>query len=345
MSIDLGKFKSVSCFYEVRTLHEKYDTIKTTPQEIHDLVITHNPDVVVFEACSVIGWICDLLETLGVKYLVANTNADDWQGKRLKRKTDKKDALWLAKRTATGGLPVIYVPEKEVREKRAFIKQRKSIVERLTQCKNSIHSILDKQATPWPSGKKGWSKSRIAELKQMSCTSDKASLGELWRVSLWAELLVYERLEELLLEMDLKLEELNQQDSQVQLLKTIPGVGDRLAEAVVAYIDDPHRFKNCKQVSCYVGMTPRQYQSGIIDRYGRISKDGNKLLRSLLVEVSWIAMRWNPWVKETYERIKRGSKTRSRIAIVAVARRLFVRMWAMMRDGTEWSMPGCVNAA
>jgi len=76
-----------------------------------------------------------------------------------------------------------------------------------------------------------------------------------------------------------------------------------------------------------------------MDRQGRISKDGNNLVRSLLVEVSWLAKLWNPWVERMYEQLWRGSKTRKKIAIVGVARRLLVRMWAMLRDGTAWQMP------
>ncbi len=73
-----------------------------------------------------------------------------------------------------------------------------------------------------------------------------------------------------------------------------------------------------------------------MDRQGRISGQGNKLLRSLLVEVCWLGLRHNKWMRDTYERIRRGSPSRKKIAITAVARKLLVRCWAMMRDGTEW---------
>ena len=136
-----------------------------------------------------------------------------------------------------------------------------------------------------------------------------------------------------------KLNDLNKSNQNVQLLMSITGVGPRTAEAVVACIDDPHRFKNCKQVGSYIGLTPRQYQSGQTDMHGRVSKDGNSLIRTLLIEICWLGQRYNPWIKETYERIRGSSKSRSKIAIVATARRLFVRMWAMLRDGTEWKTP------
>ncbi len=339
MAIDLGKFKSVACRYQIGSGAQEYWTIPTRPQAIHDLVVTHSADCVVFEACGIIGWICDLLDDLEIDYRVANTNSEEWRGKRLKKKTDRKDALWLARRTALGDLPTVYVPGKAVREKRALINERKSIVERITQCKNTIRALLDRQALPMPSGKNGWSQKQIAHLRSLACPMAEVPVEALWRGSLWVELELLHTLGELLLVIDNKLHALNQTDRHVQLLTTIPGVGERTAEAVAALIDNPHRFQNCKQVGCYIGMTPRQYQSGTIDRQGRISKDGNRLLRSLLVEICWLGQRTNPWIRETYQRIRRDSKTRSKIAIIAVARRLFVRMWAMLRDGTPWQMP------
>jgi len=76
-----------------------------------------------------------------------------------------------------------------------------------------------------------------------------------------------------------------------------------------------------------------------MNRLCRITKRGSKLLRSLLVEVSWVGLRHNPWLRSLYERMNRGSKTRKKIAIVAVARHLAIYCWAMLRDGTKWRQP------
>ena len=83
----------------------------------------------------------------------------------------------------------------------------------------------------------------------------------------------------------------------MQLLQTIPGVGRKTAEVVVAYLDDPHRFQNARQVSSYAGMVPRRYQSGEMDRQGRIHKRGPRQLRSALVEAAWLMLRYNPWAE------------------------------------------------
>ena len=73
-----------------------------------------------------------------------------------------------------------------------------------------------------------------------------------------------------------------------------------------------------------------------MDRQGRISGQGNRLLRALLVEVSWLGLRYNSWMRETYHRLLRGSPSRKKIAITAVARKLLVRCWAMLRDEQPW---------
>lgn len=142
--------------------------------------------------------------------------------------------------------------------------------------------------------------------------------------------------EKCLADVTAKLDVQAKSDEQIQRLQTIPGVGPRLAETVVAFLDEPGRFATGKQVGCYAGLTPKQYQSGSTDRQGRISGQGNKLLRALLVEVSWLGLRHNSWMRETYNRLLRGSPSRKKIAITAVARKLLVRCWAMLRDEQPW---------
>jgi transposase len=170
-------------------------------------------------------------------------------------------------------------------------------------------------------------------------------MEELWRGQVALEV---ERLEELESRIGLveeKLERIASQDSRVKLLRSIPGVGPRLAEVLVAVIDDPHRFANGKQVGAYAGLTPRQHQSGEMHRQGRISGAGNGLLRALLVQVAWLGQQYNVWFKELFEKTCRGSKARRKIAIVAVARRLLVMAWAMLRDGKSWDATRCQKKA
>jgi hypothetical protein len=133
-----------------------------------------------------------------------------------------------------------------------------------------------------------------------------------------------------------KLEAIGKNDPRIQRIKTIPGVGPRTAEILVACIDDPHRFENGRQVSAYFGLVPRQYQSGETDRNGRITKRGNPLARTILVECAWASLRYNPWASAVYERISGKQKTRKKKAAVALARKISVIAWALLRDDKDW---------
>ena len=104
-------------------------------------------------------------------------------------------------------------------------------------------------------------------------------------------------------------------------------------------IDDPKRFKSGRQVGAYVGLVPRRYQSGQMDRTGRISKAGCSKLRKLLVEIAWGMLQHNDHGRALFMRISKGHKTRRKQAAVALARRVLIWCWAMLRDGTDWRRP------
>ena len=339
MAIDLGKFKSVACVYESVDREHRFETLATTPSAIHDLVVKESPDRMVIEIGSQAGWVCDLARILEVEIQVANTNHEAWRWKHVKRKTDRDDVLKLAQLSAMDQLPTVTVPKTEVRQWRSLIAYRHTLVSRRTAIKNHIRSVLDRQGLTMARGHKGWNRESIAALRGQAKPLSDADPQELWRCELDLELAGFEHVNQLIGQVEEKLEALAQQDQRVRQLRTIPGVGPRLSELIVATIDDPKRFANAKQVGAYAGLVPRLFESGTMHRQGRITGRGNKLLRALLVEVSWLMQRYNPWLKDVYERVCRGSKSRRKIAVIACARRLLIRCWAMLRDGTDWRMP------
>lgn len=339
LAIDLGKFKSVACDYDTAACSHAFTSLATNPCALHDLIVEREPDRVVIEIGSAAGWIQDLCEALEVEIQVANPNHEAWRWKSVKRKTDKDDALKLAQLSAMGQLPTIKLPKSEVRQWRSLIGYRWSLVTRRTMIKNSIRSILDRQGLSMPAGKSGWTNKAKAALAIQARPLAQVSDGDLWRGQLHIELQALEQIQGLIEQVEAKLEALARSDGRVRRLQTIPGVGPRLAEVVVAMIDDPKRFKNVKQVGAYAGLVPSLYESGTMSRQGRITGRGNKLLRVLLVEVAWLMRRYNSHLASIFERVCRGSKTRRKIAVVATARRLLVICWAMLRDGTDWREP------
>jgi len=114
---------------------------------------------------------------------------------------------------------------------------------------------------------------------------------------------------------------------------SIPGVGPRTVEAVLAYTDDIRRFGRSKQYCAYFGLTPRLDESGSSRRLGHISKQGPSVVRWLVVEAAWRAIRKSPGLRAFYERVMCGQAGRKKVAIVAVARKLLSIMCAMQMTG------------
>lgn len=345
LALDLGKFTSVLCVYDPATHAHYFASVQTMPRTIHDLLVTHaTPDpkdtLLVIETCDVAGWVHDLAAALGIAVAVANPAHEAWRWTRVKRKTDKDDALKLAKLTVLGQLPTAHMPSPQQRQRRRLVHHRRVLVDRRTAIKNQVRSIFSQQGLQLPPRGKAWTKQGIAQIaahaRPLAGCDD---VLDLWRGRLFVELHLLEALTKQIEQVDASLNALGAQDARVQLLQSVPGVGPRLAETVVAHLDDARRFKTAGHVASYAGLVPKQMESGTMKRSGRITRRGPALLRSMLVEVAWMVYIRNDWAKHFVQRVSRGMTGRKNIAIVALARKLLVTLWAMLRDGTRWREP------
>lgn len=336
LALDLGKFKSVACLYDPAAATHEFLTLPTTPSDVRELLVKHKPACLVIEACSIVGWVADIARGLSIRIEVANANTDAWQWQRVKRTTDRDDALKLAKLCAMNQLPTVHVPEPRVRQWKALIKYRHALVDRRTGIKNTVRSLLDSQGLSWPARAKGWTAMAIKELSSLARPLAECDGLELWRGQLHLELQMLEAVTRMIAEADKKLDALSAQDTRVTRLKTIPGVGPRLAELVVSTIDDPKRFATGRQVGAYAGLVPKQYQSGTMDRRGRITGHGPGLLRRVLVQVAWGMQRRDTRGKRVFDNLCHGQRTRRKQAVVALARKILVWCWALLRDGGTW---------
>jgi transposase len=336
LAIDLGKYNSVACSFDTATNQSEFETIATQRWAIELLLSQTNPDQIVIETSSITGWVHDFCRSLGYPVLVANPSAEAWRWKNVKRKTDKDDALKLAKLTALEQVSAVHVPVAERRQYRLGVKYRKTLVNRINRIQNHIRALFDHQGISIPGRHRAWTAAGIETLSQYRKSLAECQLDEFWRGELDLELQSLDTLWQQLQQVDEQLEKVAKQDEQVQLLQTIPGVGRRTAEVIVAALDNPHRFQNARQVSAYAGLVPDQRQSGQTNRLGRITCRGSRILRSALVEVAWVMLRYNSWAESIYQRICGGQKTRKKIAIIAVARKLLVRCWAMLRHKQPW---------
>ena len=129
--------------------------------------------------------------------------------------------------------------------------------------------------------------------------------------------------------------------SNVCLLRSIPGIGPRTAEAIVAFTDAVERFGNRKKFASYFGMTPTEDSSGLVERHGHISKRGPSVVRWVLTEASYQVVARCPVFRSYFARIHRGKRDRRKKAIVATGRKVLTICFGMMRDQTRFD-PGLV---
>ncbi len=335
MAIDLGKFNSMACINDTDTQEQQLETVSTERGYFRTLFNSYSPDLVVVEACGPSGWVSDLCGEMKIEIIVCSTHEDAWLLKNVKRKTDKDDAIKLARLASLGELVATHVPTKTIRERRRLIKYRKKIVDRINSCKSSIRSAFANQGISISQGARTWHTGR-AFLIEHAKPLDQCEPNDLWRGELHLELALLETLEAHLNSIEKQLNQIAKADARIQRVQTINGVGRVTAEAIVNWIDDPHRFKSARRVGSYAGLVPRQYQSGNTDRRGRITKRGPRLLRTLLVECAWCSLQYNQWSRQTYDRIHAGKQPRKKKSAVAMARRILVLAWAMMRDEVEY---------
>jgi transposase len=235
-------------------------------------------------------------------------------------KTDKFDALALARLLASGFICDIWVPVSKVREQRALAAHRQGLRKQSTQVKNRIHALLRRHDLRCPT------------------SSVFSPEGRAWIESL--DLSPIEALErqQLLAQLELartQLDEANtfiaqraQYDPRVTRLMQITGIGFFTAFSVLAAIGDIHRFPSPKHLASYAGLVPSVHQSGQKHFTGHITKAGPPLLRWLMVEAAHIAIRWDPHWQAVYQSIakRRGNG----VAMVAVARKLLVVIWHLL---------------
>lgn len=338
LAIDLGKAKSLFCWYQQHDQTQRLKTVASTPQAFAEALAEQKVDRVVIEVCDMAGWVVDLCRARGIEIQVANANVEGWRWRNVKNKCDKTDVLKLARLSALEDLKTVHIPDRQTRHWRSLILYRHKLIERQTAIKNSIHALLVSEGRAMK-GRDAWTADSLSKLRQLARPLEPCGKDDLWAAHLWMELEALDHLMEQIEALDKKLNELGEADERVIRLRTIPGVGPRLSELAVAILDDPHRFQNARQVGAYAGLTPRRYQSGQTDRSGRISKAGCGKLRKVLLQVAWGMLEHNAHGRSVFNRISKGQKTRRKQAAVALARRVLVWCWAMLRDGTNWREP------
>jgi len=330
IGFDIDSKKVAVCVVE----SGKYDinaTIKADVDSMRQFLRTQRQEGcrlhLAYEVSGYSGYLHDHLCEWVDSITVANPTKTTWIY-RTAKKSDRIDAKKLAVLLSIGELPSVHVPCKEVRQWRQMILHRRNIVSQVCSVKNRIRAVL-KSAGHFAPGCRGgwWNKSNVGWMKSL------AQGSELWCMQLGQLLAQHEFLTSQVGSVTEQLEGYLASKPAAQLLMSIPGIGPRTAEAILAYTDGVQRFGGSREYCSYFGLVPKLDQSGDSRRVGHITKHGPSVVRWLLCEAAWKSVAKSQSLKAFYERVRGGDARRKKIAIVAVSRKLLSIMRAMLTTG------------
>jgi len=283
----------------------------------------------VVEAAPLAEWVAQMLEELGHEVIVI----DPRRAKAViqtKNKTDKLDARNLAKLAQTGWYTAVHRKSPAARLQRTHLQARQGLVTTAKAQASRIRGLLRAHGIKVGKVSAGQFVARVHTLIAQHAPVLGPILAPL--------VTIYQHAQQAAKTLEQTVQRHAQQDPVCQRLMQVPGVGPLVASTYVATLDDPTRFPKSTQVAAYLGLVPRVYQSGETNYHGRISKEGDKLLRWLLVEAANVLLtrtkrscalkRWGQKLAK-----KRGQGK----ANVAVARKLAIllhRLWRTEADFT-----------
>lgn len=260
-----------------------------------------------------------------------------------KNKTDDKDALMIldevrAHVLAGRALPDVWVPDHQTRDDREPVRLRLEVAAQRTRIKNQIRNLMKRCVLTLPDEftKSGdWSKRSVGWLREVAAGTS-GGLREGIRTALSSLVELHEALSLQIKTLDRAITRLSRTERYAgpfRRLKLLPGVGTLTAMVFLTELGDLARFANRRQLAAYLGLAPSAFESGKNDdRKGHITKQGPARVRHVLCQAAWAALRVSPEWRAKYDRIRRGTKSRSRIAIVAIMRQLGVMMWQTARS-------------
>jgi transposase len=271
------------------------------------------------EACGNTLWFERLLAELGHELWLGDAGRIRATEVR-KQKTDRRDAELLLRLMLENRFPRLWIPSLEQRDLRQLLMHRHKLVGMRRQVKNQLQHLALNQGVQQK--RKLWTQAGRKLLEELPLTG--------WTARRREELLeLLDGLDRSIGELDEAVKQAAEKDPVAQLLDRHVGVGPITALAFALTLGDVHRFAHSRQVVSYLGLNPSEHSSGGRQRMGKISKQGNAMVRSLLVEAGQSAARLVPELKRAYQRLKH--RKHSSVAKVMVARKLAVRLYWMWK--------------
>jgi transposase len=291
--------------------------------------------VFVYEASGQGYGLYDLLTDQGIECHVLSPTHLPKTAKGMRNKTDAKDAQMLFEQArayvlAGNRLPVVWTPPRALRDDRELVRARLETAEACTRVKLQVFSLLKRYGLhlpAWFETSRNWTKRFVQWLESELAEQ----IPEVARPVLWSLVERFQVLRRQVLEFDGHLRHLSRTaryQAACQELRKLPGVGLVTALSYLTEMGDLTRFQNRRQVAAYLGLCPSSHESGEVnDRKGHITRQGPSRVRKVLCQAAWAAIRKDPQLRTTWERIKRGTARRGKKALVAVMRKLGILMW------------------
>lgn len=275
------------------------------------------------------GIMFDLLRDLGVKVVLAHAGKIEMITKN-PQKTDKRDSLILAQLLKADLIPAVYAPPLDIRQKKSVIRERQFYVKIRTMMKNKVHKLLFRNGITLDGYSDAFGKAGRQYMEE-------AVLPATEKQILDNELEMIDTVNAKARLMEKSIKEETKDNKYVDLIKTVPGLGEILSRTIALEIIDVSRFANAKKLASYCGVVPSEHSSGENIARGSIIKSCNTHLKEALVEGAWGAIRKSGYFRRLYENVK--SRRGGYKAIVAVARQMAEIIFHVLKENrpyVEW---------
>lgn len=239
-------------------------------------------------------------------------------------KTDKRDSLKIAEQLSSKRLQCVYIPSEEKEDKRHLTRLRENFVKQRNrvscQIKSLLHlnGLIPPRSSPRVCDK--WIKSILENELKRNCHFTLEKLFLSWRFYGLQINSVNKQIEA----------ELGEDKGLEKIYCSAPGIGPTSARKLVNELGDMSQFSNQEKLFCYIGVTPREYSSGENTRQGHITRQGKPILRRILIEAAWVAIRRDYSLTLMFEKLAR--RVGKKRAIVAIARTLIGRIRTCIKE-------------
>lgn len=270
------------------------------------------------------------LVNMGIKNIVVNPADIPTTDKERKQKEDSRDSRKIARELSQNDLTAIYIPEIEIEGDRNFIRYRKTLTKEIARTKHRIKSQLYYFGIEIPakfSEQKSWSNRFTSWLQELELPTDSAKMTLNGHLEM-AELL---RKRKYLTTKEIrKLSKKAIYKENYVLLLSVPGVGSLTAMIILTEIGDITRFKNLDKLCSFIGLVPMTNSTGENEKTGDITVRKNRMLRTTIIESSWIAIRNDPALMLAYQKLVKRMEPQK--AIIRIAKKLVNRILYVLNN-------------